>query len=165
MAKNKSVQDTHMSSELRLLHDALISIVSVMNSPYRDEGMVREAGISLDGALFPLLVGIERAGPIGVVDLADRVGRDYTTVSRQVAKLESLSLVSRQESVHDRRVREAIVTPEGQKMADAVDAARERIGRAIFFEWSENDFEELVRLMQKFAKDIEAHVPAVRKRS
>lgn len=164
MAKNKSVQDTHMSSALRLLHDALISIVSVMNSPHRDEGMVREAGISLDGALFPLLVGIERAGPIGVVDLADRVGRDYTTVSRQVAKLESLSLVSRQESIYDRRVREAIVTPEGRKMADAVDAAREKIGRAIFSEWSENDFEELVRLMQKFAKDIEAHAPEVRKK-
>jgi predicted transcriptional regulator len=32
------------------------------------------------------------------VQLADRVGRDYTTVSRQVAKLESFGLVKRQGS-------------------------------------------------------------------
>jgi DNA-binding MarR family transcriptional regulator len=132
----------------------LIDIVSVMNRPQRDEMMVREAGISLDRALFPLLVGIERLGPIGIVELADRVGRDYTTVSRQVAKLESLDLVERQAGAADRRVREAIVTPKGKTMTDAVDAARERMGRAIFAKWEERDVEELIRLMRKFADDI-----------
>ncbi|WP_438391976.1 MarR family winged helix-turn-helix transcriptional regulator [Caballeronia sp. DA-9] len=155
MSSKKNVQDTHISAELRALHGALLSIVSVMNRPQRDEAMVREAGISLDRALFPLLVGIERLGPIGVVDLADRVGRDYTTVSRQVAKLESLGLVQRQEGAKDRRVREAIVTPKGKTMTDAVDVARERLGRVIFARWEEQDFEELVRLLQKFAADIE----------
>lgn len=156
MPKKINVQDTHMSAQLRALHGALLTVVSVMNRPQRDEAMVREAGISLDRALFPLLVGIERVGPIGVVELADRVGRDYTTVSRQVAKLESLGLVERQGGVHDRRVREAIVTPKGKVMTDAVDAARERLGRAIFAKWEQQDFEELVRLLQKFAVDIEA---------
>ncbi len=154
MRSKKNVQDTHISEQLRALHGALISIVSEMNRPQRDEAMVREAGISLDRALFPLLVGIERLGPIGVVDIADRVGRDYTTVSRQVAKLESLGLVQRRTVAKDRRVREAIVTPKGKAMTDAVDAARERIGRAIFAKWEEQDFAELVRLLQKFAADI-----------
>ncbi|WP_250634449.1 MarR family winged helix-turn-helix transcriptional regulator [Pinirhizobacter soli] len=162
MPSKKNVQDTHISLQLRALHGALISIVGVMNRPQRDEAMVREAGISLDRALFPLLVGIERLGPIGVVDLADRVGRDYTTVSRQVAKLESIGLVQRQEGVEDRRVREAMVTPKGKVMTDAVDAARERIGRAIFAKWKERDFEELVRLLQKFSKDIEGETPGDR---
>lgn len=155
MPKKINVQDAHMSAQLRSLHGALLTVVSVMNRPQRDEAMVREAGISLDRALFPLLVGIERVGPIGVVELADRVGRDYTTVSRQVAKLESLGLVERQGGVHDRRVREAVVTPKGKLMTDAVDAARERIARAIFAKWEPQDFEELVRLLQKFAADIE----------
>lgn len=92
----KNMQNTHIGKQLRDLHGALIDIVSVMNRPQRDEAMVKEAGISLDRALFPLLVMVERLGPIGVVDLADRVGRDYTTVSRQVAKLDSLGLVERQ---------------------------------------------------------------------
>ena len=162
MPSKKNVQDTHISLQLRALHGALISIVSVMNRPQRDEAMVREAGISLDRALFPLLVGIERLGPIGVVDLADRVGRDHTTVSRQVAKLESLGLVQRQEGAEDRRVREAIVTLKGKAMTDAVDAARERFGRAIFAKWEDQDFAELVRLLQKFAADIESEAPGDR---
>lgn len=155
MPTHKNVQDAHMSAQLKVLHGALIGIVSAMNRPQRDEALVREAGISLDRALFPLLVGIERLGPIGVVDLADRVGRDHTTVSRQVARLEALGLVRRQDSAADRRVREAIVTPQGKAMTDAVDAARERIGRAVFSTWEERDIADLVRLLQKFAADIE----------
>jgi DNA-binding MarR family transcriptional regulator len=153
------VQNTHIGDQLRQLHGALIDIVSVMNRPQRDEAMVREAGISLDRALFPLLVGIERFGPIGVVEMADRVGRDYTTVSRQVAKLESLGLVKREGSAADRRVREATITPKGKAMTDLVDGARERIGRAIFARWDQRDIDELVRLMRRFADAVKYEPP------
>jgi DNA-binding MarR family transcriptional regulator len=154
MASRKRVQNTHIREQVRALHEALIDIVSVINRPQRDEMMVREAGISLDRALFPLLVVIERRGPIGVVDLADRVGRDYTTVSRQVAKLESLGLVERQAAAQDRRVSQATVTAKGKAMTDAVDRARERLGRAIFATWDEGDVEELVWLIRKFADAV-----------
>ncbi|KGE65498.1 MULTISPECIES: MarR family winged helix-turn-helix transcriptional regulator [Pseudomonas] len=150
----KNVQNAHISAQLRDLHGSLVEIVGVMNRPQRDEAMVREAGISLDRALFPLLVLVERLGPIGVVELADRVGRDYTTVSRQVAKLESLGLVLRQASAVDRRVRESVITEKGKAMTDRVDDARERIGVSIFSTWDEGDFDNLVRLMRKFAEDI-----------
>ena len=152
MPSRKNVQNTHIESrKIRELHGALIDIVGVMNRPQRDEQMVREAGIALDRALFPLLVGIERRGPIGIVELADRTGRDYTTVSRQVAKLESLGLAERRQSEADRRVNEAIVTPKGKGITDRIDAARERSARAIFETWDAHDIDELVRLMRKFA--------------
>ncbi|MFZ6673208.1 MarR family winged helix-turn-helix transcriptional regulator [Undibacterium sp. Xuan67W] len=159
MASRKKVQNTHINTQLRELHGALLEIVSVMNRPQRDEAMVREAGISLDRALFPLLVLVQRLGPIGVVELADRVGRDYTTVSRQVAKLESLSLIDRQESMADRRVRVAVVTASGKAMTDRIDEARARIGQAIFAKWDEQDVKDLVRLMGKFANDIKGDSP------
>ncbi|BBO04259.1 MarR family winged helix-turn-helix transcriptional regulator [Bradyrhizobium ottawaense] len=129
----------------------MIDIVSVMNRRQGDDMMIREAGISLDRALFPLLVGIERRGPIGVVDLADRMGRDYTTVSRQVAKLENLGLIKRHASEADRRVSEATITPSGKAMTDAVDRARERIVGGMFATWDDQDVEDLVRLMRKLA--------------
>jgi DNA-binding MarR family transcriptional regulator len=154
VASRKHVQNTHISERTRRLHRALLDIAAVMNRPRNDARMVREAGISLDSALFPLLVVIERLGPIGVVDLADRVGRDHTTVSRQVARLESLELIVRRSGAADRRVREAIIAPKGQAMTDAVDAARERIGDLIFQTWEERDVEELVRLMGKFAEAL-----------
>ncbi|WP_254070179.1 MarR family winged helix-turn-helix transcriptional regulator [Acidisphaera sp. L21] len=145
-----------MSVQLRVLHGALLDIVAVMNRPQRDAAMVREAGIALDRALFPLLVGIERFGPIGVVDLADRVGRDYTTVSRQVAKLESLDLVERHAGAADRRVRQSVVTARGKVMTDAVDAARDRIGQGIFESWEMQEVDQLVTLMRKFADALNA---------
>ncbi|MGY2372901.1 MarR family winged helix-turn-helix transcriptional regulator [Pseudomonas sp. SDO524_S393] len=143
-----------MSAQLRDLHSSLVEIVGVMNRPQRDEAMVREAGITLDRALFPLLVLVERLGPIGVVELADRVGRDYTTVSRQVTKLESQGLIERQASSLDRRVRESVITEKGKAMTDRVDDARERMGVSIFSTWDEGDFDNLVRLMRKFAEEL-----------
>jgi DNA-binding MarR family transcriptional regulator len=145
------VQNTHIANQLRELHRAVVEVVSAMNRPQRDEALMKEAGIRLDRALFPLLVGIERFGPVGVVELADRVGRDYTTISRQVAKLESLGLAQRQASAADRRVREAAITPKGKAMTYLVDAARERIGRVIFETWEPHELDELVRLMRRFA--------------
>ena len=124
--------------------------------------MVREAGISLDRALFSLLVLVERLGPIGVVELADRVGRDYTTVSRQVAKMEGLGLIDRQENAIDRRVREAVITKKGKAMTDRIDEARERMAQSVFANWDEQDIEDLVRLMRKFADDIKDDTPAAR---
>ena len=137
-----------------MLHGAVLDIVATMNRPQRDEEMVRQAGIALDRALFPLLVAIERRGPIGIVDLADRVGRDYTTVSRQVSKLDELGLAERRESAVDRRVREAVITPLGKAMTDKVDVAREKIVRALFADWEQDDVKELIRLMRRFADAV-----------
>lgn len=151
MSSRDSVQNTHMSRQIRALHDAMIDIASVMNRPERDEGMVRDAGIALDRAMFPLLVVIERRGPIGIVELADGVGRDYTTVSRQVAKLESLGLVERRKGEADRRVHKAVIAPKGKAMTDKVDTVRERNARAIFEAWDAHEVDDLVRLMRKLA--------------
>jgi DNA-binding MarR family transcriptional regulator len=151
MAAKKSVQNTHLSKQIRALHASLVDIVSVINQPQRDEVLIREAGIALDRALFPLLVGIGRFGPIGVVDLADRAGRDYTTVSRQVAKLAELGLVDRREGASDRRRTETAVSPKGRAMIDRIDAARERMARRVFASWDPGEIDELVRLTRKLA--------------
>ncbi|MDF5721815.1 MAG: MarR family winged helix-turn-helix transcriptional regulator [Rhizonema sp. PD37] len=151
MASIKSVHNTHIKTDLRMIHRAVLDILGVMNQPQRDTMMIEEAGISLDRALFPLLVGIGRFGPIGVVDLADCVGRDYTTVSRQVAKLESLGLVERRAAQADQRVREAIITGKGREMTDAIDIARDRIMSSMLADWSPEDIEMLARLIRRLA--------------
>ncbi len=115
----KNVLNTHIRARLPELHRALIDIVGEMNRPERDGEMLAAAGLSLERALFPLLVLVERLGPIGIVELAGRVGRDYTTVSRQVGRLEELGLVSRRSGSADRRVREAAITARGKAATDA----------------------------------------------
>lgn len=157
----ENVQDAHITASLPGLHRSLIEIVGAMNRPERDAAVLEMAGLTLERALFPLLVLVERLGPIGVVDLAGRVGRDYSTVSRQVARLEGLGLVNRRASPADRRVREAVITPQGKAATDAVDAARERMALALFRDWRRSDFDDLVRLMRMLADGLSAEPAAV----
>lgn len=159
MAARNNMQNTHISEKLRRLHGAVLDIVGMMNGPQRDDAIIQAAGIKLDRALFPLLVLIERLGPIGVVDLADRVGRDYTTVSRQLAKMESLQLIERRSAAADRRVREAVIRQPGKDMTDAIDAARERLLLAGFAGWPQEDLDALVRLLPRFADALRRGLP------
>ncbi|MDI9279413.1 MarR family winged helix-turn-helix transcriptional regulator [Pantoea sp. EABMAA-21] len=156
MTSMKSVQNTHNSAEFDDLHNALLMIVGTFNRPQRDELLIKESNIQLDRALFPLLIQIGRFGPIGVVELAERAGRDYTTVSRQVAKLEELGLAQRQKNAKDKRVNEAVITATGKAMTDKIDAARAQIYQHLFENWQDSERTELARLLQKFVGDFMA---------
>lgn len=158
----KKVYNAHIKRLLPELHRSLIDIASLMNRPERDAQLLEMAGLTLERALFPLLVTIERRGPIGVVELADGVGRDYTTVSRQVARLEALELVERRSGSADKRVREAVITPRGKEATDAVDVAREKMALTLFRDWPREDFDELIRLMRMLADGMSGQ-PATEK--
>ena len=145
-----------MNKEIRRIHHTLIDLVGLMNRPQRDSALLQEAGVSLDRALFPLLIAVERKGPLGVVELADLIGRDYTTVSRQIAKLARLGLIARRPSKTDKRVREAVVTAKGKGLTSAIDAARERMAAILFAGWGKRDLQDLERLMRRFADDFQS---------
>ena len=149
-----TMQNRHILEFLPSLHRSLIELVSAMNQPERDAAMLEAAGLKLERALFPLLVAIERLGPIGVGNLAGGVGRDHTTVSRQVARLEALGLVQRQAGAVDRRVREAVITRQGKLATDAVDRASERMALELFKDWSAEEFDALVRLTRRLAEGM-----------
>jgi DNA-binding MarR family transcriptional regulator len=144
-----------MRNEIQQIHRALVDLVGLTNQPQRDSFLLREAGVSLDRALFPLLIAVEHKGPLGVVELAELAGRDYTTVSRQAAKLDSLGLIARRPAKADRRVREAVITLKGRRITSAIDAARQRLGTVMFAKWSQRDLQQLARLMRRFADDLQ----------
>ena len=145
-----------LKAELQALHGAMVDLAAMMNQPQRDDVLLKEAGLSLERALFPLLVGIERFGPIGVVGMAERAGRDHTTVSRQLARLVALGLVERRPSSTDARVHEAVITKKGRQMTDALAAARQRLAAPVLARWSDRDFSNLVRLLRRFVDDLAA---------
>ena len=105
------------------------------------------------GHCFRLLVAIGRRGTVGIVELAGLVGRDYTTVSRQVATLDRLGLVTRRAGPKDGRQHKVTATPEGLAMIRALEAARERLLRPILATWSEQDWTAFVSFLRRFADD------------
>jgi DNA-binding MarR family transcriptional regulator len=128
----------------------LIELMSFLNSPRRDEALLREAGVSLDRALFPLLVRLGLRGPLSVAALADQVGRDHTTISRQLAKLESLGLIVRQGGGSDRRVRTATLVAEGEAVVQAITAARRRLLTQALAGWDDAGRAQLAALNRRF---------------
>jgi DNA-binding MarR family transcriptional regulator len=143
-----------MNLDLRDLYNALGDLTAALSRPQPGIVLLRDAGVSLDRALLPLLVRIERRGPIGIVELAELSGRDYTTISRQVARLESMGLASRRIGAVDRRIREVVITPAGLAMSSAVDQAREKALTAILATWSRDEIRELSRLTRRLADAI-----------
>jgi DNA-binding MarR family transcriptional regulator len=142
-----------MKREVRELREALLDLTGILNRPQPDAALIETAGVDLDRALFPLLARVERRGPLGIVELAELAGRDYTTVSRQIAKLESLGLVARCPSPEDGRVRAAIITDQGRTITDALDAARQKIIEGLLEDWDKDDVRNLVRLLRRSADD------------
>jgi len=127
----------------------MIELIGFLNSPRRDDALLREAGVSLDRALFPLLVRLGMSGVLSVGELAAQVGRDHTTVSRQLAKLEDLGLVSRRDADTDRRVKAASLTAAGEGVVQAITTARRRLLTRALAGWSEDDLAGLADLNRR----------------
>lgn len=137
-----------------MLASSLLDLIGLLNSPQRDDVLLREAGVDLDRALFPLLVALGRRGPLAVAELAGLVGRDHTTVSRQLAKLESLHLIARVAGEDDRRRRAAQLTRKGKKIVQAITQARRRLLSKALAGWSEADRTVLAKLNRRFADSL-----------
>jgi DNA-binding MarR family transcriptional regulator len=145
----------HHTRNIDQLAAALIDLIGFLNSPQRDDFLLREAGVELDRALFPLLVRLGMSGSLSVAGLADQMGRDHTTISRQLSKLERLQLVSRQGGA-DRRVRTASLTEAGDTVVQAITAARRRLLARALAEWNEIDLAALAMLNRRFVEALGA---------
>jgi len=150
-----------MKKDIRELRGALLDLTGVLNRPQPDAALIEAAGVDLDRALFPLLARVERLGPLGIVELAELVGRDYSTVSRQITKLEALGLVARCASPNDGRVRAAIITEQGRVMTQALDAARQKIIETLLAGWGAEDVHVLSHLLRRLADDALAWVKSL----
>ena len=154
------MQHAHKKYDVTDFHRALLEIMGVMNQPKRDETLLAAANVKLDQVLFPLLVTIGRYGPIGIVELADNLGRDYTTVSRQVKRLQEMSLAQKQPAERDKRISEVTLTEQGLALTRSIDDARQRLMNQIFADWQEEDVGQLFRLVRKYAESVKGKTPS-----
>jgi DNA-binding MarR family transcriptional regulator len=136
------------------IHAVFLKLTGCLNRPDLDAAFLARAGVKLDRALFPLLSRIGLAEPIGVVDLAELVGRDHSTVSRQVATLESLGLVERRATNADRRVRLLRPTEAGREMLGKFSETRRKFLNERLGDWADDERALLLDLLKRFAAKI-----------
>jgi DNA-binding MarR family transcriptional regulator len=113
----------------------------------------------LDVASYTVLVTIsdlERSLPGGVraIDVADTLGLHKSTMSRNIAVLERLGLVTREPSLEDARARILTITAPGRGSLDAAISARRARVSSILGRWSANDVRDLARLLGQLNDDL-----------
>ena len=113
----------------------------------------------LDVASYTVLVTIsdlERSLPGGVraIDVADTLGLHKSTMSRNIAVLERLGLVTREPSPEDARARILTITAPGRGSLDAAISARRARVSSILGRWSADDVRDLARLLGQLNDDL-----------
>jgi DNA-binding MarR family transcriptional regulator len=128
------------------------------------EGMSRRSTLyrELDRSSYVLARTLATEAPVSINGLAELVGLDATTVTRQVATMETEGLVRRKRHPQDRRVSLVELTALGRRRMGAVRAARESRITELVGDWSDHDRAAFGRLLGRFNESIRAH-PAVGK--
>jgi len=141
-----------MQGKYDQLYRSLFEIVSFFVSPKQDKLLLQSAGVSLDTALFPLLMQIAYRGAVGIGELASQVGRDHSTVSRQVDKLLVHDLVTQTDESSDKRVRQVALTDAGKAISDRIAATRRAKMRQALHGWNEKQLVELLDSLHHLAE-------------
>lgn len=103
-----------------------------------------------------ILVRLAKSCPARGSDLATDLHLDQSTVSRHLAALEADGLVHRTASAQDKRVHEVELTDAGRAAAVTEIQRRVTALESAVADWSQNDIEELTRLLARFVAGLRA---------
>ena len=114
-------------------------------------------GPEADHSPLFLLVKLAHTGPLRASSLAERVGADPSTVSRQVASLVKAGFVRREADPNDGRACLLVPTDLGlAKVEEYKD--RQAVAMApIVGEWSGQERADFLRLLRKYVTSIDTH--------
>lgn len=108
---------------------------------------VSGSGDNIDIAVLGKLV---HSGPIRVVDLADQLCHDQSTVSRQVASLVKAGLIERQADPDDGRASLLVTTEAGQERFRRIAELRGQLFAPLVADWTPAERDSFLHLLSRF---------------
>jgi DNA-binding MarR family transcriptional regulator len=158
-----------MSDEPTQPHERLDSELTLLWRRLRwmSVTLARKVHDGPEAAAYGLLGAVHDAGSsVRGGDLAERFGLDKSTISRQIAQLESLGLIERVTDPCDKRARLINITDAGRDLVGRLRAARGEWLRTALQPWAEDDVERLVALMTRLNESVgvvigKGHDPSV----
>lgn len=135
---------------------AMTRLMRQANRPAVYRTLLADAGFPMDRADYGVLVRIgEAAAPVRLTDLAEVLGVDISTASRQVRDLERAGLVERSGDPDDQRASRLRLSAPGEDALNRVRAARQHATRNLLEGWSRDDQLRLARLVGRLAERME----------
>jgi DNA-binding MarR family transcriptional regulator len=105
--------------------------------------------VHVDRAGYIALRTLDLLGPSSLNALAIVLHLDSSTVTRQIAVLESSGFVKRDVDLDDRRSWTITLTTAGRRVMRSVEKARRIVISEMFKDWSPEEIEDLARIMPK----------------
>ena len=109
----------------------------------------RQVHPEMEPAAYGLLSVLRTKGPIRLTELASCIGVGKPSVSRQVAFLEGLGLVSKEADPLDGRAQAISLTAKGEEKMHLVQDARREVFRERLAEWPAGELEAFAGYMAK----------------
>jgi DNA-binding MarR family transcriptional regulator len=103
------------------------------------------------GDILYALFGSQR---MTMAELAARIGRDKSTVTALVNKLETLGYVSREKSTEDTRVTYAMLTQKGALLKPVFEKISDDIIEMFYKDVSDSEKDELLRILKKIYSNL-----------
>jgi DNA-binding MarR family transcriptional regulator len=116
----------------------------------------RDVHPDLEPAAYSLLALIAASPGIRASDLATHIGVGRGTMSRQLARLGTLGLVSRRQDPDDYRGQLLELTGEGRRRYEAAQQARRAFLRQALAGWGERDLEAMAGQLARLNEDLAA---------
>ncbi len=118
--------------------------------------IARDVHPELEPAAYSLLALIAATPGMRASDLATTIGVGRGTMSRQLARLGALGLVSRRPDPDDYRGQLLELTPDGRELFEKAQLARRSFLRGALTGWTERDIEGLATQLGRLNQDLAA---------
>jgi DNA-binding MarR family transcriptional regulator len=141
-------------ADFDLIERALGRILRVSRSPRFGDAIRGRAGIKLDRASYGVLERTGALAPVRLSDLAQELGVDVSTVSRQVQALEQKGLVDREPDPVDGRAQLLQLTRKGKAVRSKMQAAWQETIAGVLIQWKPDDIAGFAERLDRFALDL-----------
>ncbi len=132
------------------VEDTFMAVLIALGSVLRQ----RLPGDEHDFSLLPVLVELDRCGPVRLSDLAERLRLDASTVSRRVKNLGEQDLVTTTADTADGRARRVQIRPAGRRALGELRARRRDLLGQVLVDWRADERDRLQGLLARFLDDL-----------
>ncbi|WP_413537693.1 MarR family winged helix-turn-helix transcriptional regulator [Enterococcus malodoratus] len=136
------------------IFESLFQIVNFFNDPRHDTTLLKKAGIKDDKNLLPIIVRVGVSQTISVGDLANQLGKNHSSTSRQIDKFEKQGLLVSSYNDNDRRIRQVALTEKGTELLQLIERTRYELLDDIFSQITEDELKGIANSLNLLATTL-----------
>jgi DNA-binding MarR family transcriptional regulator len=148
------LEETPAPEPVGQIEQALGALLRLTRTPRFAETVRQRAGAEVDRASYAVLVRVAELGPVRLSELAQYLGLDVSTVSRQVQQLEQRGLIDRSPDPLDGRAALLDLSARGREQTQRMrDAWCETVADVVKT-WKASDIARFGSLIDRFVSDV-----------